>query len=63
MGLMTLSFPYAEINKQYKYFFTMQLFLFVYIPNIIADVFWTENAFLYTINGIHEESMSHPNGR
>ena len=41
---------------------TMQLFVFTDIPNNITDVFLTDVTFLYTINGVHDNSISLSNG-
>ena len=45
-----------------KIIFTTQLFLFTYIPINITEVFSTDVNFLYTINEVHDENMSLPNG-
>ena len=36
--------------------------VFLYIPNKITETFSAEVNFLYTIRGVHDESMSLPNG-
>ena len=43
-------------------FFTTLLFLSTY-QNIISEVFLTGVDFLYTINGVHDEVISLPNGK
>ena len=58
---MTWSFHFLENKHMIKIVFTTQLFLFK-IPNNITYVLPTNYAFLYTINGTHEESMSLTNG-
>ena len=55
-----------QINIQRKGTLTKSLYqrVFIYLYNkSVIDIFWTNIAFLYTLNGAHAEIVSLPNGK
>ena len=57
---MTRSYPF-QLKTQYKRSFQNDAFLFTY-QNNLTEVILSDNAFLYEINGVHDEVVPLPNG-